>query len=102
MNPCHVAPDGPRALDLIGRISRNPDKLRPPTGAMTVLRLGDLMVTVVGGPNSRNDYHINPTEELFFQLEGTATLRNQHSEQYFRSWVVAPLRTGTRVSPSYP
>ncbi len=36
------------------------------------------MVTVVGGPNARTDYHINPTEEFFFQLKGTVKVRIQH------------------------
>ena len=30
---------------------------------------------VVGGPNARKDYHVDPGEEFFFQFEGTLTLR---------------------------
>jgi 3-hydroxyanthranilate 3,4-dioxygenase len=30
---------------------------------------------VVGGPNSRKDYHYNETEEFFYQLEGDIVLR---------------------------
>ena len=33
------------------------------------------MVTVVGGPNQRRDYHDDPTEEFFYQLEGDIVLR---------------------------
>jgi 3-hydroxyanthranilate 3,4-dioxygenase len=33
------------------------------------------MVTVVGGPNARTDYHIDESEEFFYQLEGDMTLR---------------------------
>jgi 3-hydroxyanthranilate 3,4-dioxygenase len=33
------------------------------------------MITVVGGPNSRTDYHINQGEEFFYQLEGTINLK---------------------------
>jgi len=33
------------------------------------------MVTVVGGPNARADFHINQGEEFFYQLEGDITLR---------------------------
>ena len=29
----------------------------------------------VGGPNSRKDFHHDPSEELFFQLEGDIVLR---------------------------
>jgi 3-hydroxyanthranilate 3,4-dioxygenase len=36
---------------------------------------GDFLVMVVGGPNQRSDYHVNPTEELFYQVEGDIVLR---------------------------
>lgn len=32
---------------------------------------------VVGGPNSRKDYHYNESEELFYQLEGDIIVRVQ-------------------------
>lgn len=35
----------------------------------------DAIVFVSGGPNTRNDYHVNPTEELFFQLKGDIAVR---------------------------
>ena len=34
-----------------------------------------MMVTVVGGPNQRRDYHDDPTEEFFYQLKGDIFLR---------------------------
>jgi len=36
---------------------------------------GEMMVTVVGGPNQRRDYHDDPTEEFFYQLKGAIVLR---------------------------
>jgi len=35
----------------------------------------DLIVMAVGGPNSRKDFHHDPGEELFLQLEGDIVLR---------------------------
>ena len=52
----------------MGWIDRNPEQLKPPIGGKALFRLDDLMVTVVGGPNARNDYHVNPTAEIFFRL----------------------------------
>ena len=33
------------------------------------------MIMVVGGPNSRKDYHVDPIEEFFYQLEGDMLLK---------------------------
>ena len=51
------------------------DKLKPPIGNQQIWEDRDFMVTVVGGPNSRTDYHIDESEEFFYQLEGDITLR---------------------------
>ncbi len=48
--------------------------LKPPVGN-ALLWNGSLMVMVVGGPNQRSDYHINPGEELYHQIEGDIVLR---------------------------
>ncbi len=51
------------------------DKLEPPVGNAQVWEDGDFIVTVVGGPNLRTDYHDDPLEEFFYQLEGDMVLR---------------------------
>jgi 3-hydroxyanthranilate 3,4-dioxygenase len=48
--------------------------LRPPVGNALVWN-GNLMVMVVGGPNQRADFHVNPGEELYYQVEGDIVLR---------------------------
>lgn len=35
----------------------------------------DMVLFVSGGPNTRNDFHVNPTEELFYQLKGDIAVR---------------------------
>ena len=59
-----------KAFNFQGWIDANREKFKPPVGNAQVWEDGDLMVTVVGGPNSRNDYHDDPTEEFFYQLKG--------------------------------
>jgi 3-hydroxyanthranilate 3,4-dioxygenase len=63
-------------------IEDNRDLLRPPVGNKNLYPEGtDYIVMVVGGPNARKDYHYNDTEELFYQIEGTITVRIQENGQ---------------------
>lgn len=59
-------------------IDENRDLLKPPVGNKNLYKeAGDFIVMVVGGPNSRKDYHYNETEELFYQLEGDIQVKVQ-------------------------
>jgi len=51
-------------------IDENRHLLKPPVGNKCVYDNDDFIVMVVGGPNSRKDYHWDEGEELFYQLEG--------------------------------
>ena len=49
--------------------------LKPPVGNKVVWKDADVIVMVVGGPNSRTDYHYNETPEFFYQIEGDIVLK---------------------------
>lgn len=51
--------------------------LKPPVGNLCVYDADDFIVMVVGGPNSRKDYHWDEGEELFYQLQGDITVKVQ-------------------------
>ena len=55
-------------------IAEHRQLLQPPVGNACIWNSG-FLVMVVGGPNARTDYHINPTEELFYQVEGDIVLK---------------------------
>jgi 3-hydroxyanthranilate 3,4-dioxygenase len=48
--------------------------LKPPVGNQQIWEDRDFIVTIVGGPNHRTDYHDDPCEEFFYQLRGNAYL----------------------------
>jgi 3-hydroxyanthranilate 3,4-dioxygenase len=51
-------------------IDENRHLLKPPVNNKVVYKDAEFIVMVVGGPNSRKDYHYNESEEFFYQLEG--------------------------------
>lgn len=45
--------------------------LKPPVNNKQMWRrTGDFIVQVVGGPNQRTDFHVDPYEEWFYQVKG--------------------------------
>lgn len=56
-------------------IEENRHLLKPPVGNKVVWKDGEFIVMVVGGPNSRKDYHYNETPEFFYQVEGDIVLK---------------------------
>jgi 3-hydroxyanthranilate 3,4-dioxygenase len=67
-----------RPFNLQNWIADNKHLLKPPVGNQNIYRdAGDFIVMVVGGPNSRKDFHLNKSEELFYQLEGDIVVKIQ-------------------------
>jgi len=53
--------------------------LKPPVANRQVYPAGDFIIMVVGGPNARADYHVDPGAEFFYQLEGTLVLKTMQA-----------------------
>jgi 3-hydroxyanthranilate 3,4-dioxygenase len=60
-------------------IDENRHLLKPPVNNKVVYKDAEFIVMVVGGPNSRKDYHYNESEEFFYQLEGNAIVQIQEN-----------------------
>jgi 3-hydroxyanthranilate 3,4-dioxygenase len=65
-----------RAFSFKKWIDENRHLLKPPIGNQVVYSdTKDFIVMVVGGPNSRKDYHYNEGEEFFYQIEGDIVVK---------------------------
>jgi len=56
-------------------IDQHRDLLKPPVGNKLLFQDSGFIVMAVGGPNSRKDFHHDPSEEFFYQFEGDMVLR---------------------------
>jgi 3-hydroxyanthranilate 3,4-dioxygenase len=61
-------------INLQAWIEEHRSLLQPPVGNICI-HDSQFLVMVVGGPNARSDYHINPGEELFYQVQGDVVLK---------------------------
>lgn len=62
-------------------IEENRHLLKPPVGNKCVWENQDFIVMVVGGPNTRSDYHYDEGPEFFYQVEGDMVLKIMENGQ---------------------
>jgi 3-hydroxyanthranilate 3,4-dioxygenase len=77
-------------FDVVRWIERNRAQLRPPVGNKLLFEHSELIVMAVGGPNRRKDFHHDPGEELFYQVQGDIVLRTIQDGRF----VDVPIREG--------
>lgn len=96
----------PIPLNLSTWIDDHADLLKPPVGNAQIWQDGEFIVTVVGGPNIRTDYHDDPGDEFFHQLRGDMTLRviedGRPKDVRIREGEVLMLPAHVRHSPQRP
>ena len=62
-------------INLNNWIEGNQDLLKPPVCNKVVWEDSDFIIMLVGGPNSRKDYHVDIEEEFFYQVKGDMLLK---------------------------
>ena len=65
----------PKPINLSRWIAEHRAYLKPPVCNKRIFPDAEFTVMIVGGPNSRGDYHDDPGEELFYQIEGDMLLK---------------------------
>ena len=71
-------------------IDEHRDALKPPVCNKQVYTDSEFIIMVVGGPNSRKDYHYEDGPEFFYQLEGDMLLKTMQDGEC----VDIPIREG--------
>jgi 3-hydroxyanthranilate 3,4-dioxygenase len=71
-------------------IDQNRELLKPPVGNKLLFEDSAFIIMAVGGPNSRKDYHHDPSAEFFFQVEGDMVLKTVQEGRV----VDVPIREG--------
>src|SRR5690606_689442 len=77
-------------IPLLDWIDDHRSELKPPVCNKEMFPGGDFIVQVVGGPNSRTDYHVDEGPELFYQIEGEMLLKTVRDGEF----VDVPIREG--------
>ena len=87
-------------------VRSNTHLLKPPVGNQQIWKNSDLICTVVGGPNQRTDFHVDPYEEYFHQFKGNASLliadRGKIERVHLREGDIFLLPAFVRHSPQRP
>ena len=65
----------PHAFNFQKWVEDNADQLKPPVNNKLMHAGVDTIVMVVGGPNTRVDFHDDPVDEWFFQVRGDMMLK---------------------------
>lgn len=96
-----------KAFNLKSWIDDHRDLLKPPVGAEMIWQDSQFIIMIIGGPNARRDFHIDPSDEFFYQLEGDMALeyidgQGKRQRQTIREGEVLLLPANTPHSPQRP
>jgi 3-hydroxyanthranilate 3,4-dioxygenase len=94
-------------LHLMRWIEQNQHLFQPPVANKEVFPESEFIFQIVRGPNARNDFHIDPGDEIFCQLKGDITVQyfdenGKRRQAHVREGEVMLCRAGTPHCPIRP
>src|SRR3989442_6798490 len=94
-------------VHLLRWIDANRHAFAPPVANKEVFPESEFIYQIIRGPNARNDFHIDPGDEIFYQLAGDITVRCREAGGGFRDVCVREgeamlVRAGTPHCPIRP
>jgi 3-hydroxyanthranilate 3,4-dioxygenase len=78
-------------VHLMRWIEANRARFAPPVANKEVFPESEFIYQIVRGPNARNDFHLDPGDEIFYQLRGAITVRCREADGRLRD---VPVREG--------
>src|SRR4029450_6925295 len=74
--------------DLWTWTEKNKESFQPPVGNRVVWEDSQFTAMVIHGPNARRDFHLDPYDEIFYQLKGDIVVEHLDSDDTRTSTVV--------------
>jgi 3-hydroxyanthranilate 3,4-dioxygenase len=59
-----------RVANLMKTIEENKHLLKPPVNNKVLWEDSQFIAMLIGGPNKRRDFHVDPSDEFFYQIKG--------------------------------
>jgi 3-hydroxyanthranilate 3,4-dioxygenase len=94
-------------VHLMRWIDENRARFAPPVANKEVFPESEFIWQIVRGPNARNDFHLDPGDEIFYQLKGDIVVRCREADGRMRDVRVCEgeamlVRAGTPHCPIRP
>lgn len=72
-----------KSFNLLKWIDENKDLLKPPVNNKVIWQDSEFIAMILGGPNKRRDFHVDPSDEFFFQIKGSCYVEiiNKHGKR---------------------
>ncbi|EIT86161.1 3-hydroxyanthranilate 3,4-dioxygenase [Fictibacillus macauensis ZFHKF-1] len=58
------------SMNLLQWIQDNKEALQPPVNNKVLWQDSEFICMMIGGPNRRRDFHVDPSDEFFYQVKG--------------------------------